>query len=296
MVRRLLVPLVALCLLGAGACGGDDDRPDVAAPGSEFGGAFAGAKAYPVFASSEVVVGENRFLVGLLNDNDAPIGSADIEMHITFYDLDESESDPVFDTDMRFIETIPGERGLYVTQATFDSAGRWGAEVKIMGDGLNETVKAAFDVTESGTTPEIGAPAPASKSLTADDVKKLSAITTDPHPDPSFYELSIKEAIAAKKPFVVVFSTPKFCTSQVCGPTLNIVKDASKDFQRVNFIHVEVYDNLDDPANLKPVRAVQEWGLPSEPWVFVVDATGLVAAKYEGTVTAAELNEALSAL
>jgi hypothetical protein len=249
-----------------------------------------------VFASSEVVVGENRFLVGLLDSNDAPIGSADIEMHITFYDLGESETEPVFDTDMRFIETIPGERGLYMTNATFDSAGRWGAEVAVTGDGLDETVKAAFDVAAAGTTPEIGAPAPASKTLTADDVRKLSAISTDRNPDPDFYELSIKEAIAAQEPFVVAFSTPKFCTSQVCGPTLDIVKKVSRDFPRVNFIHVEVYENLDDPANLKPVRAVREWGLPSEPWVFVVDAQGRVAAKYEGTVTAVELEETLSAL
>ena len=296
MTPRLLVCLVALSLLGATACGGEADRPDPSATGSEFGGAFADAEAYPVFASSEVVVGENRFLAGLLDSNDAPIGSADIAMHITFYALDESETEPVFDTAMRFIETIPGERGLYVTNATFDSAGRWGAEVTVTGDGLDETVKAEFDVAGSGTTPVIGAPAPASDTPTADDVNKLSAISTDPHPDPEFYELSVKDAIAAKDPFVLVFSTPKFCTSQVCGPTLNIVKKASRDFPNVNFIHVEVYTNLDDPANLKPVRAVREWGLPSEPWVFVVDAKGLVAAKYEGTVTATELDEALSAL
>ena len=296
MTRRLLAFLFALSLFGATACSSTGGTPESSATGSAFGGAFADAEAYPVFASTEVVIGENRFLVGLLDSNDAPIGSADIDMHIAFYDLDESETESVFDADMRFIETIPGERGLYVTKATFDSAGRWGAEVTVTGDGLDETVKAAFDVAEEGTTPAIGAPAPRSESLTADDVEKLSEISTDPHPDPAFYALSIKDAIAAKKPFVVVFSTPKFCTSQVCGPTLNIVKKASREFRRVNFIHVEVYENLDDPANLKPVRSVREWGLPSEPWVFVVDGKGLVAAKYEGTVTATELKEALGAL
>ena len=297
VTRRMLACLFALSLLATTACGEDEDRqPDASATGSEFGGAFADAEVYPVFASSEVVVGENRFLVGLLDSNDAPIGSADLAVHIAFYALDESETEPVFDTDMRFIETIPGERGLYVTQATFDSAGRWGAEVTVTGDGLDESVKAAFDVARSGTTPEIGSRAPASDTPTAEDVRKLAEISTDPHPDPDFYELSIADAIAAKEPFVVVFSTPKFCTSQVCGPTLNIVKQASKDFPRTNFIHVEVYTNLDDPANLKPVRAVREWGLPSEPWVFVVDARGRLAAKYEGTVTATELDEALSAL
>jgi hypothetical protein len=295
MTRRNLVAALALSVALV-ACGGRSGTPDAESTGSAFGGAFADAKAYPVFASSEVVVGENRFLVGLLDENDAPIGSADIAMHIRFFDLQESETEPVFETDMRFIETVPGKRGLYMTNATFDSAGSWGAEVTVEGDDLEETVNAAFDVVEEGTTPEIGAPAPASKTLTARDVKDLEIISTDPHPDPDFYEVSVKEAINDGDPFVVVFATPKFCTSQVCAPTLNIVKKASKGFRGVRFIHVEVYKNLDDPSALKVVPAVKQWGLPSEPWVFVVDADGRVAAKYEGTVTAGELGEALRKL
>ena len=27
--------------------------------------------------------------------------------------------------------------------------------------------------------------------------------------------------------------------------------------------------------------AVQEWGLPTEPWTFIIDADGLVSAKFE---------------
>jgi hypothetical protein len=296
-MRRLLTGLVLVVCFGLVACGGDDAvTPEAQETGSRFGGAFADAKAYPVFASSEVVVGPNRFLVGLLDENDAPIGSADIAMHIEFYDLASSETDAVFSKDLDFIQTIPGQRGLYMTTAEFDSAGEWGAEVTVTGDGLDETVNAKFDVARSGTTPAIGAPAPVSKTLTSADVKDLSVISTDPHPDPSFYELSIDDALKLERPFVVVFATPKFCTSQVCAPTLNIVKKASKGFPDVNFIHVEVYKNLDEPSNLVPVPAVTQWGLPSEPWVFVVDGKGKVAAKYEGTVTDGELAAVLKGL
>jgi hypothetical protein len=279
------------------SCGGSGpSEPSAKKTGSRFDQSFTDAKAYPVFASSEVVVGQNRFLVGLLDDNDAPIGSADIAMHIDFFDRAKSETKPVFGKDMKFIETIPGQRGLYVTTADFDTKGRWGAEVTVTGPGLDETVDASFDVAASGTTPAIGAPAPPSDTFTSDDVKSLSEISTDPHPDPDFYKLSIKDAIAAKEPFVVVFATPKFCTSQVCAPTLNIVKAASKDVHGVNFIHVEVYKNLDKPSNLVPVQAVRDWGLPSEPWVFVVDSKGKVAAKYEGTVGKQELERVLAKL
>jgi hypothetical protein len=296
-VNNRLIGLLLVALFGLAACGGGDaPGPAEGEEGSRFGGAFADAEAYPVFASSEIVVGENRFLVGLLDSNDAPIGSADIDMHIEFFDLAASETEAVFGADMEFIETIPGARGLYMTHATFDSAGPWGAEVSVTGDGLDETVNASFDVAEQGTTPAIGARAPASKTPTGDDVKDLSEISTDEHPDPDFYRMSVDEALAAKEPFVLTFATPKFCTSAVCAPTLNIVKRASKDFPGVTFIHVEPYDNLDDPSNLKPIKAVREWGLPSEPWVFVVDAKGRVVAKYEGTVTERELAEELKGL
>ena len=39
-----------------------------------------------------------------------------------------------------------------------------------------------------------------------------------------------------------------------------------------------------------------EWGLPTEPWVFVVDAKGKVAAKFEGMAYPDELTAALDAL
>lgn len=293
--RVVALLLVALSVLAA--CGGDDGAAPATEPtGSRFGGAFAGAEAYPVFASSEIVVGENRFLVGLLDSNDAPIGSADIQMHIEFYDLAVSDTEPVFGTDMEFIETIPGARGLYKTTVEFGTAGQWGAEVMVTGEGLDETVNASFDVAEQGTTPPIGAAAPASVTPTGDDVKDLSEISTDEHPDPDFYRVSVKEALAAGDPFVLTIATPKFCQSAVCAPTLNVVKRTAKDFPGVTFIHVEPYDNLDDPSKLKPVKTVREWGLPSEPWVFVVDAKGRVAAKFEGTVTQDELSEALKKL
>jgi hypothetical protein len=296
MKRRLVAGTLVL-VFGLTACGSDEPAtPDAASSGSRFGGSFSGAKAYPVFASSEIVVGENRFLVGLLDENDAPIGSAGIDMHIEFFDLAESETEPVFGADMQFIETIPGARGLYMTTAEFDSAGEWGAEVTVTGEGLDETVDAPFQVAEKSSTPEIGARAPASNTPTAGDVKDLSEISTDDDPDPAFYRVSVKQAVAAGDPFVVVFATPKFCSSAVCAPTLDIVKRASKDFEGVTFIHAEPYENLDDPQKLEPTQAVREWGLPSEPWVFVVDGDGRVAAKYEGTVTAAELEAVLKNL
>lgn len=296
-MRRICVPAMILALaLVAAACGSDDPGPSGdAVPSPSAGGfdqPFAGKQAYPVFASSEIVVGKNRLLVGILNEDDAPIGSPKLEVHISFFDLRASEEEPVAEARMDYLETVPGARGLYVTHAKFSHPGRWGAEVTMTGDGIDETVRTALDVTKKGTTPPVGAQAPRSKTPTLGDAP-LDEISSDHRPDRSFYRLSVAEAVTSGRPSVIVFATPEFCSSAVCGPTLDIVKKIARGVSNVNFVHVEVYSNLDDPANLKLVPAVQEWGLPSEPWVFVVDAQGRITAKFEGSVGAQELKGSL---
>lgn len=254
------------------------------------------AEAYGLVVNSDLAVGPNRLLIGVLDGNDSPIGSPEMTVSMDIYDICKSETDSVATTETDFIWTIEPVQGVFVGAAEFGAPGTYGAELTIEGDGIEQTVKTRFDVKPQPATPAIGAPAPTSDSKTADDVKNLDQITTDPKPDPSFYELSIADAVAAGEPFVVVFSTPKFCTSAVCGPTLDIVKGVASDFPEVNFIHVEVYELPADVNNLQTVQAVQEWGLPSEPWVFVVDAGGTIHSKFEGGVGAEELSESLSQL
>jgi hypothetical protein len=301
MRGRFLKPVVVLAALGllAGACGSDgggNDRGGNSGSDKDFSGPIGDVEAYPVLASSEIVVGANRFLIGLLDSNDAPIGTPGIDVDVTFYDLSSSTPEPVDTTGTKFIWSVRGRRGIYVTTASFDHSGKWGAEVAIKGEGIDETVPLGFDVRKKALSVPLGSTPPASDTPTAADVKDLSEISTDQHPDPAFYRLSVTDALKAGKPFVVVFATPKFCQSAVCGPTLDIVKSVAHDFPNVNFIHVEVYENLDDPSNLQPVAAVNEWGLPSEPWVFVVGSKGKVDAKYEGIVGAGELRKELSSL
>ncbi len=292
-MNRHLALLVVAAL--AAACGGEGApaaRGASTPTADAFATPFADAKVYPVFASSEVVVGENRFLVGLLDENDAPIGSPDLKVDIAFFGLDSGTRIPR--EEMDFIWAVKPDRGLYVAYPEFAEPGKWGAEIHVTGDGIDETQRSSFEVAEQGTTPAVGAPAPPSDTPTKDDVKSLKQISTDPRPDPRFYEVSVAEALKKNEPFVLVFSTPKFCSSQVCGPTLDTVKGVADTYPGVTFIHSEIYEDL-DPAN-PPVEAVKEWGLPSEPWVFVVDAQGKVAAKYEGTVAPRELAAVLSDL
>jgi hypothetical protein len=294
-MKRALV-LAAAVALAITACGGDDGASDSGSGAASFDQSYEDASVYPVIANADLAVGPNRFLVGLNDANDAPIGAPGVEVKIDFYDLGESASEPVASESARFVWAIKPVVGIYATNVRFGSAGDWGAEFDITGEDYNETLKAKFHVNTDSATPAIGERPPASDTPTAGDVKDLSAISTDKTPDPRFYKTTIKEAIDSGKPFVVIFATPKFCQSQTCGPMLDIFQDVAKDFPKLTFIHVEPYELPADPSNLQPVPAASEWGLPSEPWAFLVDANGKVAAKYEGAVAPEEIRSELGKL
>ena len=300
VIAALLCALLMAACGSTGSTGGPGGETDSGAVrkrgAAAFGRPFTDVKAYPVFASSEIVVGKNRFLVGLLDDHDAPIGSPKIDMDITFFDLDESATEPVGHTGMRFIWIDKPYVGLYGAQVSFDEAGKWGAEVSIRGAGIDEQVKAGFEVRKEPSTTPLGERPPASDSPTGTSAAQIKRISTDDDPTPRFYELSIAEALKAGSPSVVVFATPKFCSSQTCGPTLDVVDGVAAKWPGVNFVHVEPYQLPADAGNLKPVPAALEWGLPTEPWVFVMDSAGRLQAKYEGIVSARELNRALRGL
>jgi hypothetical protein len=53
---------------------------------------------------------------------------------------------------------------------------------------------------------------------------------------------------------------------------------------------------VDSPEELTVVPATGEWGLPSEPWVFVVDGSGIVSSAFEGAASNDELTTAIDAI
>ena len=109
-------------------------------------------------------------------------------------------------------------------------------------------------------------------------------------PDPELHRSSVAAALADHAPFVVVFATPKYCSSRTCGPVVDVVSTVRRRHadSGIRFIHVEIYKD-NDPA--KGVNQwVTEWNLPSEPWVFVVGPDGKVRDRFEGTVSVRELD------
>jgi hypothetical protein len=143
-------------------------------------------------------------------------------------------------------------------------------------------------------SPSVGARAPDAATPTlASAHENLRLLTTSTRPDRALYARSVAQELAAHRPFVVVFATPKFCTSRTCGPVVDVVSHVRKQFARsgVGFIHVEVYEHNDPSRGYN--RWMREWGLQSEPWVFLVGRDGRIKAKFEGSLSARELRSAV---
>ena len=277
-MRRALPVLLALSVVTAACGGGDDDAPS----------AFP-AGAFAFTASSTLGVGPERLLVAVADPSGARLASPHLPVTITVWP--EGRDEAAQTRDGVFIWALEGVSGLYRASFDFDVPGTWMVAVAPAGEEPLEV----FPVTVAADqpVPAVGDPAPRSETPTGDEYP-LAEISSDPDPDPRFYESSVAAAVSSGRRSVIVFATPAFCQTAVCGPTLDIVKSIADEHPSVNFVHVEVYTNLEDAGNLEIVPAVTEWGLPTEPWVFVVDAGGIVTARFEGVVTAEELAAALS--
>jgi hypothetical protein len=149
-------------------------------------------------------------------------------------------------------------------------------------------------VVAEDDAPDVGDEAIASDTPTLSSTGgDTSSLTTRTPPDESLLRHSVAESLAAKVPFLVTFATPKFCSSRTCGPVVDVVEEVSRRFEgeNVRFIHVEVFEGNDPAKGYN--RWMQEWNLPTEPWTFLVGGDGKIAARFEGTASVQELEQAV---
>ena len=308
--KLLALPLVLFLSLALAACSGDGEKfPRTLVIGEQ--------DVQPVLANSELIVGQNRFALGLLDPEGFPI--VDARVQLTFYDLNDGEQKrfeveavsrvPARDAGLteEIIHIHPdgsrhshfnvGEQvGIYTARVQFDRPGMWGVEIKLDSGDHKKTLRPRFNVLERANTPPIGADAPRTRNLTLYDVDDITRIDTSSNPSPDMHTATIADAIAAGRPAVVLFAVPGYCTSRLCGPVMEIMRQLYPRFRdQVEFIHVEFYKNPGQP-NPEPVDAVKEWGLRSEPWIFIIDAKGKVADRYEGPISVQELEQSLRAV
>lgn len=279
--------------------------------GVDHAAASADEALRPLITTSELVVGSNRFAFGLLNGNKL-IDGADVTLRVFAVDGEQATLTAELKAPYHAVKNIKQEssvhrhqdgtqhvhgeeawvHGLYVAPLSFPRAGTWGIELLAStAKGPVETVRFAVDVLDAPATPAIGSAAPRSRNLIASDVKNLREIDTSQNPDIRLHQVRIADAIKQGKPQLIVFATPQFCTSRMCGPVVDIVRYLYPTYEkRVAFTHHEIWQDF---ASKKMFPIVEEWRLDPEPWVFLVNRDGIIRAKFEGLVTARELESSL---
>ncbi len=321
---RLLFAIVVTAVVSAmlAACGGSSKssgdaanagkQPASAARGD---GTAEGQAFQPVLASSELLVGADRFSLGILDGaTGAPL--PDAKVHFRFFEVHGNQGVPRFEADAVFrapareagLATAIQHRhpdgtvhvhsnaeadvGVYTAQVTFDKAGTWGVEAQIaVPDGRQGVVRLPFDVVSQTKMPIPGQVAPRSRQPTIHDAD-IAQIDSSADPDPALHDITIADAIASGKPTLVIFASPGYCSSRICGPSVEIVKKLMPKYAgRVNFIHVEVYKDF---TKLTPSDTFEEWHLSSEPWFFIIDGKGIISTRFDGPTTLEELDGALA--
>ena len=300
-MRRLLIIATVLAAVGlAAACGGGDGTPspaDDADAGATLTLSDAGIT--PIPGNSELLIGPNRFALALIDEENSPIlEEPGLNVLLRFFFDDELQFDQVAD----FTWAIQDANGFFVVNVDFDQAGQWEVEPILTRDGEETTVRRfSFPVREESQIPNIGDSPPPSMNLTLADVPDISRISTDEEPEPALYQMTVAQALTAGRPAVVVFATPAFCQTRFCGPVVDNVKVVWEEFgDRVNFIHIEPFELdeegllvLDENSLPVPVTSTVEWQLLTEPWIFIVDADGLIAARFENVIGPSELRAAI---
>jgi hypothetical protein len=170
---------------------------------------------------------------------------------------------------------------IYSTKVDFPSDGEWriAALVKRGGE-IRGTLLPSAVVGEFNGIPRPGDKAPKIHTPTAADVGgDLAKITTRIPPDTQ-NKVDYADALG-REPIVLLFATPQFCQSRVCGPVVDVAEQVKQEYGgKAAFIHMEIYNDNDPSKGVRP--QVRAFNLPSEPWLFAIDRQGTVSSVIEG--------------
>ena len=302
--RRTLLAVALTMGLLASTCTGSDD-PVVPDPSSSSPAASTLAASV---ASTDLASGSpQRFSLGIFS-NDAEgvklLTFGQVTFRFTFLGDGSTGSGAVPEVTGTYLSAFgmpqggstqafsaPSEaRGIYQAEGVvFDQVGVWQVDVtaEIPGSGA-QTLTAAFPVAERHALPAPGDRALHTENLTMDSTgAPASAIDSRALdgadvPDPELHDTTIAAALDAHRPIVVIFATPTFCVSLMCGPEVDSVADLAERYgDRAVFIHVEIWRNAAEQVINK---AAADWLLRSgnltEPWVYMIGSDGIITDRW----------------
>jgi hypothetical protein len=281
------------------ACGGDDE-PGGAAPAGSLQALKADATQLSLLgAQSQLPVGTGLYTFGLATPDNRLVTGGAPEVWVALNDTGRAAGPfPTRWFELEAYEetkdTSPRSplRGFYGAEVEFPEAGNWMVAATTEVDGGRAVGSGGVPVAAE-VPAAVGSKAKALSTPVAATAAGRKKICTR-EPACPLHEVSLDDALKEGRPTVVNFGTPLLCTSRICGPVVDeqmVVADKLGD--RASFVHVEIYPSRDTS---KPVPALTEYGFTTEPWMLVVDRDGVIRARYEGPVTAAQIEDALRPL
>jgi hypothetical protein len=270
--------------------------------------------------AADLYKGVNNLSIGIADpQTNLPIGGSQVRM--TLYKISGETQQPV--CQVEGVSSAPGvgppsehlhaggevhvhggedeNRSVHYAHVEFDAAGNWGLAVEaILKDGSHRFGTVLLQVGEDPFTPAPGDPVLKSDNLTKDDVADIREIDSGDPPN-DMHDYKIKDLAESGRPFVIVFSTPAYCTSAFCGPVNQEVEAMYEKYKAdVDFVHIEIWrDRTANPPVLNPTA--REWlmrpdGGLSEPVVYVVDKDGTIFDRWDGPVAANIMEASIQAV
>ena len=238
--------------------------------------------------NADTAVGTSRIVFGLFDGPD-PVADAQ-SVSLSVAQVGETAAEPVWQGAAENYSDY--EVPYWVAYPNLPTPGFWGVTAEVMlADGRSVTSQFIIEARAESEAIAVGEIAPLSQNRTLATEPDINRLSSGNDPDPAFYQLTVAEAVTSRKPTVVGFITPGLCETRWCTPVLNsmaTVRDAVGD--AANFIHIEVYNDF---QALTYVPEMAEWGLVTEPYIFVLDSEGRVSASLAGPVSPRELTQAL---
>lgn len=201
------------------------------------------------------------------------------------------ETEPAFQSRTTSSDPDAG-KVVYTTDVDFPTSGEWRIAALIKeGDTLTATVLPSAIVGQFKDIPGVGERPPAIHTPTRESVGgDLSKLTT--RIPPEAMNNSDFADVLGEKPIVLLFATPQFCESRVCGPVVDVTAQVQRDFgEEVEFIHMEIFNDNEPGKGVR--RQIRAFSLPSEPWLFVIDRNGVIRTEIEGAFNVGELTKAV---
>jgi hypothetical protein len=285
----------------AAACGGDEPGgPAGSAPAGSLQALKADATQLSLLgAQSQLQVGTGLYTFGLATPDNRLIQGGAPQVWVAMNDTGRAAGPfPSRWFELKAYEQTRDKSprspltGFYGAEVEFPEAGNWMVAATLDVDGRKAVGQGAVPAA-TAVPAAVGSKAKPIATPVAKSAAGRKKICTR-EPACPLHETSLDDALAAGRPTVVNFGTPLLCTSQICGPVVDeqmVVAD--KLGARASFIHVEIYPSRDTS---KPVKALTEYGFSTEPWLLVVDRDGVIQARYEGPVTAGQIENALRPL